>query len=932
MDIQFKGARWFKCDLHLHTPASRCFKDNGVTPEQWVDACINAGLHCVAVTDHNTGEWIDRIKDAARGKSFTVFPGVEITCDTSKIHILAIFDTDKTTEFVNDFLIECGITRDMFSRSDAHSAKTVTDISKIANDKGAIVIPAHIDEFNGLGYCAGKIQFEQFLALPFIHAVQFVHKEFIPQDLKVADNKGLQDTINQYYGFADSTIGMDNIKAAYDSVQTSLNHNIKLLTFSDNPDDTEPSKHGIAGIGKRYSWIKMANKPSLEGIRQAFIMPNRTFNCFLSEHAPYKLPELWIKQIKVQNTTLTNGTNPFVVNFNPQLTTIIGGRGSGKSSVLRMLRGVFGKTKELEELNEIISDQTAFFKITDNEGQGVLKEDTHIEVYFVRNDLEYRVVWEYGKVDSPIVERYNVTTGQYDTIGDEAYIDFFEFEEYSQKQIFSIAQKPNSLRSRIDSAIPEMQNTWISYKQARLHYRELKAKQRTLKQTIQIKGKLQTEIKDLQSKIELLKQTGISDLINQQQRFESQKKELRSYLYSSQELINKLNELKTTFLTPIHFNSDAIDEKYRDEILADVAILTSSMVETGKALNIQANALKEAWEKTRDYIKESTLIKDAIVSKGQFEESKKKLEEKGITDMTNFQKYSEEIEAKNKELASIAEKEKELAEVVRSIKDQKQEILKLRKNISQLRSSFVREKVNSSNIQINILPFSDSRDWEYKMRRITQKQTSYERGFETARNVVYKDQDVLQNLDAFKESMHHLHNDSLRDNTYDGWYSKLIQELSPNQLDEIDLLFPEDEIEMKYIGRDGQPHSIAVASAGQKTTAILSFILSFGTKPLILDQPEDDLDNRLVSQLIVEKIRQIKEHRQVIVVTHNANIPVNGDAEFVVSMATETPKLKIQAQGTVEDNKVKEEICEVMEGGVEAFKTRAERYSSLSKK
>ena len=79
MNISFKGTRWFKCDLHLHSPASKCFEDKTVTPEQWVEKAIEKGLQCVAVTDHNSGEWIDKIKLAAQDKDLFVFPGVEIT-------------------------------------------------------------------------------------------------------------------------------------------------------------------------------------------------------------------------------------------------------------------------------------------------------------------------------------------------------------------------------------------------------------------------------------------------------------------------------------------------------------------------------------------------------------------------------------------------------------------------------------------------------------------------------------------------------------------------------------------------------------------------------------------------------------------------------------------------------------------------------------
>lgn len=97
VDLKYRGARWFKCDLHVHTPASQCFRDRNVTPEQWVDACLEAGLHCVAVTDHNTGAWIDCIKEAASEKGLVVFPGVEITCDTSKIHLLVLFGLNEPT-------------------------------------------------------------------------------------------------------------------------------------------------------------------------------------------------------------------------------------------------------------------------------------------------------------------------------------------------------------------------------------------------------------------------------------------------------------------------------------------------------------------------------------------------------------------------------------------------------------------------------------------------------------------------------------------------------------------------------------------------------------------------------------------------------------------------------------------------------------------
>src|SRR5690606_16840415 len=116
------------------------------------------------------------------------------------------------------------------------------------------------------------------------------------------------------------------------------------------------------------------------------------------------------------------------------------------------------------------------------------------------------------------------------------------------------------------------------------------------------------------------------------------------------------------------------------------------------------------------------------------------------------------------------------------------------------------------------------------------------------------------------------------------------------------------------------------ASAGQKTSAILTFILSYGNNPILLDQPEDDLDNHLIYELIVKRLRKSKEHRQIIIITHNANIPVNGDAEYVIAMNPEVRTIEVLRNGAIEELEIKKEICEVMEGGEDAFQLRSKRY------
>jgi DNA repair ATPase RecN len=118
-------------------------------------------------------------------------------------------------------------------------------------------------------------------------------------------------------------------------------------------------------------------------------------------------------------------------------------------------------------------------------------------------------------------------------------------------------------------------------------------------------------------------------------------------------------------------------------------------------------------------------------------------------------------------------------------------------------------------------------------------------------------------------------------------------------------------------------------SPGQRCSAILPILLLNGDMPLIIDQPEDNLDNRLVRQVIVNILSSIKLRRQVIVATHNPNIPVLGDSEQVIVLrAVEEKECRVDATGDLDDPQVVKFITEIMEGGREAFQYRQSIYQS----
>jgi ABC-type uncharacterized transport system ATPase subunit len=113
-------------------------------------------------------------------------------------------------------------------------------------------------------------------------------------------------------------------------------------------------------------------------------------------------------------------------------------------------------------------------------------------------------------------------------------------------------------------------------------------------------------------------------------------------------------------------------------------------------------------------------------------------------------------------------------------------------------------------------------------------------------------------------------------------------------------------------------------STGQKCTTILPILMMESERPLLIDQPEDNLDNAFVFDTVVENIRNIRGKRQLIFVTHNPNIPVLGDAARVFALRSTGEAATIENAGSVDE--VAPQIMSILEGGRKAFEARRERY------
>jgi hypothetical protein len=154
------------------------------------------------------------------------------------------------------------------------------------------------------------------------------------------------------------------------------------------------------------------------------------------------------------------------------------------------------------------------------------------------------------------------------------------------------------------------------------------------------------------------------------------------------------------------------------------------------------------------------------------------------------------------------------------------------------------------------------------------------------------------------------------------------------EVEELDLPHA-TEIELN-VGPERAPpewRKLGDLSTGQKATALLYLLLLDAEAPLVLDQPEDNLDNRFISEGIVPRIRAEKRRRQFIFTSHNANIPVLGDAELIIGMRAVGEagdghaEIPPEYMGSIDKKSVAALAEEILEGGKEAFMQRRKKYN-----
>ncbi len=926
------GARWWKFDLHTHTPASSdtywAKEGAELSPETWLRRWMLAEIDCVAITDHNSGAWIDRLKTAyetmcrerAEGfRELAIFPGVEISV-SGGFHLLAILDPSSSTSDIDtllgnvDFRGKKGDTEDVTEAS----AKTVVDAVVAA---GGLAIPAHVDSPKGLLECA-------------------------PDSAKALRDAGmLRQVLAAPNVFACEVVDVGMRKPA---VYEEANPKWTEVLGSDCH-----SFQGANAPGSRFTWIKMA-RPSLEGLRLA-LLDGPGFSVRRSDMYglgdPNVPPDHFIEELSISEARVMGRGQPETIRFSPWFNAIVGGRGTGKSTVVHALRLAFRRNDEIKsetERSEPAHVFAQFCRISKGRDEiGGLTEKTEVQAVLCRDGVRHRLRWRQDG-QGPVVED-SEGAGWRASTTPVVSAERFPLRIFSQGQIAELARSGHRALLALIDETADAGPAKRALEDARLGFLRLRARERELDAKLIRREQVVVSLEDVKRKLAAFEAGNSAAVLKRYQTASRQERELHAQLSLAGQLADRLEGMAA---------SPAMREASSDLFAGDGSATTAARACLGQihkavadaenAIRTAARGLRDAVECARNEVEQSVWRTKVDEAKGNFESLMAGLKAQGVQEPNEYGNLVAKRQDLEKELAVFDALSREKDALSLELRDQLVVVREARRNLSGVRRAFLERSLAANDyVRISLVPYGrDSRSIEQSLRDalnvgperfandiLVLEEGAPRSGLVAELGLALPDDyegrmaEIEKRLEGwqarFKEA-------ASGRGTFGAHFRNHLQresERRPEFVDRVLVYAPEDELEVRYSQRgDGkQFRPIEQASAGQQAAAMLAFLLAHGREPIVLDQPEDDLDNHLIYDLVVRQIRENKLRRQVIVVTHNPNIVVNGDAEMVQAFDFRGGTCRVMERGCLQDKKMRDEVCRVMEGGREAFERRYQR-------
>jgi hypothetical protein len=972
------GARYYKADLHVHTPEDpeRYERRDEVSPADIVEGAKAAEVEIIAVTDHNQFTSVDEVVKASETRGVIVFPGVELTTPGGKphVHILVIFDRDVDGEIVKDFIRQAGIQLDKIGTTQAVTGETVFSVLNMDYEHSRISIAPHVLSSSGLfKAAAGETRIQAYRAKTLLA-------------VEIPDESSQFDMVRQICEGRDPNYGP------------------KRCAMIRSSDARSPEE-----IGSRYTWLKMSDPPSLEGLRQAFLDYESRVRF---DKPTASFPRIVGMAVDGQGFLGQRNGQPGVrVHFNPYLNCIIGGKGTGKSAIIEVMRYALGTEPRLPKTKERIAGLI----------DAALGPGGKVTLFLEVNGQNYRV------------SRVLDAEPQVFAAGDMELLPIapgwlFQAQFYGQQEILDVAEEYAFQLDMLDRFIAgKLQSSLDRKRELELELEDNLSTILRLDQQIELGEEKRERLAWIEEKLRYFRRAGIEQLMTTMKGYQIEQAFFTRLLEDFDQVVESLDESATTIPDPSHLVSEEVLKTLPNEAL--VRRCRTHFATCLASVREHLMAQKETLLAFRAQVEEWRREEWTPLYRSQEEEYAERLQElqaQGITQPDDYLKLESEkstLESLMQEVERLKQQRgKELSrreelldewEAVRYAiyKARKGQAAKLTKQlaakvrvrvthagahaalrdcltevfgetdveaktlyqvadhcaspqeVARLLGSLRDDAGAYSSSLLAVIGLDEGADREHPTVQILtealddeglnwlrgwswgkreQKRDARESFYEYLRDIyrgsgIYGS--VLQKVvDHFRTPRKlaaellrcragRTENPNVLDclNLSDAAMGTLVNYLDRQALLELQTFELADQPHIELVV-DGKPRSIFELSIGQKCTAILTLLLVESDIPLIVDQPEDSLDNKFIYEEVVQLLRQEKEGRQFIIATHNANIPVLGDAELILALEAGEDRGWVEQRDALDNLAVQEAAKKILEGGREAFERRREKY------
>lgn len=866
------GAHWIRAALQVNPYAykgrnapSSTFNSEDEYNAALLDQCVGLGIELIAITDHWCVDSAIGLIGAAKERGIVALPGFEAN-SSEGVHILVIFEAETESSVVNAAIGACG--DDVHPGSaNGTTGKSFKDILENMTNRGALVIPAHVNVPNS-GMLTGRS------GTPLVTMVKDSNLHAIAVAPSMPDGTDQQQIVQ----------GL----RPYDR-----KHPLAVIHADDIMHPDQLKSDGAT------TWFKVSSS-RVESLRLAVRTPET--RVALSDPTGAVRPTL--QRISWVGGFLDGVTVP----LSSDLTAVIGGRGTGKSTVIESLRYALG-------LNPIGSNAARDHKAIIEK---VLRSGTIVKVDVQTvSPTPRRLTIERVVPNPPVVRDTSGTaTNQQpaDVVG--------SVEIFGQHELAELAGDPRCVADMLQRFAGTSGQT-----AEHLEVLEKLAKNREqMGQTEQARDRLREELGDIPRLDEQVQQFGETDVakrLEAMQRFDRDQSVFDEGLQRTVTATAALRPMREPQLeAALAADYEGLADSPQEEILTRVTTATTGLAAILKDLATQAQtaidaaateiaAAKTAWQAATKEQQEGHA------------EVLRKLHEEGLEPdkYLDVSRALDELRAKQPRLASIDEtlrelqKERdgllgeladherlqleELHNAIRTANDATAGVVVVRpiaapdrSHITEIIGNYISGQRTQVTSAVGAADFSPRSLANAIRTGATQLEQMGIRGMQSA-NLIAAGEPLTRELE--EQTVGHA--------------VEVLLDVSTN-------------------GEARELKKIDELSKGQRATALLLLLLGASTAPLVIDQPEDDLDNRFVYDGVVAHLRKLKGVRQIIASTHNANVPVLGDAELIVALEGDGQHGRPinDGIGSLDDSAIRSLAEILLEGGPAAFNARQHLY------